>query len=440
MNRIRAREFLSICRYVWCCLAICLMVAGGPVAAKLDDTALTAKERLEVFEKVWNEINYDFYDPTLKGVNWQEVHQRYRPLIEAAKDDAEFYRVLVKLAGEVRDAHTRVIPPALLANLQQQKRAGVGLRIEEIEGKPVVTSVNADSEAARAGIEPGMVVLAIDDRNAIEKLEEVRKTTSPSSSKRLDETRVYAGAFGGPLGATLKLKLERADSSTFDVSLTRQLLAAVPKLTTETLPSGYLYIAFDQFTETIATQLDDVFKKSNNAAGLIVDLRNNSGGSAKGLYAIVPDFYKTTTLFLRTTTRRQLHDSPPPEVFLGKQKADQLYGGPVVILVGPRSGSTAELFAAAMQETKRAVVIGSQSCGCAVGINSQRRLKGGGVLEIGEVLWLTPSGRKIEGDGVVPDRAVIPTIRDLQQKRDPVVEAAEKFLQEQSSTNRTGKH
>lgn len=110
-----------------------------------------------------------------------------------------------------------------------------------------------------------------------------------------------------------------------------------------------------------------------------------------------------------------------------------MHSGPVVILVSSRSASTAELFAAAMQQTKRAVVIGGQSCGCAVGINKQRHLKGGGILEIGEVLWLTPSGRKIEGEGVVPDRLVAPSISDLQKKRDAVIEAAEIVLHELSS-------
>jgi hypothetical protein len=79
-------------------------------------------------------------------------------------------------------------------------------------------------------------------------------TIDPSSSTRLDETRVYAVSFGGAVGTTLKLKLQRADGSTFEASVTRQLVATTPKLTTRLLPSGQAYIAFDQFTLEITTE------------------------------------------------------------------------------------------------------------------------------------------------------------------------------------------
>jgi carboxyl-terminal processing protease len=416
----------------------CVLVTALTRANAQDSQSLTPKDRLEVFEKVWNEINDHYYDPSFKGVNWREVYKLYLPLVEAVKSDSEFYPLLNKMVGELRDAHTRVLPPALLASLQSQKRPSPGFIVEEIEGKPVITSVTDDSDAARAGIEPGMIVLTIDEQPAADKIAAVRKTFGPSSSTRLDDTRAYAASFGGPAGTTLKLKLQRADGSSFEASVTRRLQPTAAKLTARLLPSGHAYTAFNQFTPEVTKEFKEALRNFRNAPGLIIDLRNNNGGSSQALYPFAASFYNAKTLFLRDTTRtgKQLPDSPPLEIFLGEQ-GEQLYSGPVVILVGPRSGSTSELFAAAMQETKRAIVIGRQSCGCAVGINKQRRLKGGGVLEIGEVLWLTPSGRKIEGEGVVPDRLVVPNIGDLQNKRDPVIEAAEKNLQELSSGSAT---
>ena len=411
-------------------LVLAFVLAASCFAAVTRAQSLTPKERAEVFEKVWKEINDNYYDPQFKGIDWQEVHKRYAPLVEAVKSDQEFYALLSKMAGELRDAHTRVLPPALLANLQSQKRPSPGFIVEEIEDKPVITTVTEDSDAARAGVEPGMIVLAIDDQPAADKIAEVRKTTGPSSSKRFDDTRVYAASFGGAPGTTLKLKLQRADGSTFETSVTRQLVTTAGKFTARLLPSGQAYIAFNEFTPDITKEFKEALKNFRSAPGLIIDLRNNNGGSGRALYPLAASFYNSKTLFLRDTTRtgKQLPDSPPLEVFVGEQ-GEQLYAGPVVILVGPRSGSTPELFAAAMQETKRALVIGRQSCGCAVGIDKQRPLKGGGILEIGEVLWMTPSGRKIEGEGVVPDRVVVPSISDLQKKRDVVLEAAEKALQ-----------
>jgi carboxyl-terminal processing protease len=426
-------------------LALSLVLVAGyfiPVtrAVTFDNESLTPKERLEVFEKVWKEINDNYYDPTFKGVNWQEVHNRYLPLVQGVQTDPEFYTLLNKMAGELRDSHTRILPPALLANLQSQKRPGPGFTVEEVEGKPVITSVADDSDAQRAGIESGMIVLSIDEQSVTEKIAEIRKTIAPSSSKRFDETRTYAAIFGGAAGKTLKLKLQRADGSTFETSVTFQLLSTAPKLTTRVLPSGPAYAAFNLFTPDIAKDFKEALRNFQDAPGLIIDLRNNSGGSSQALYPLAASLYNSKILFLRDTNRtgKELHDAPPLEVSIG-EPGKQLYSGPVVILVGPRSGSTAELFAAALQETKRAVVIGSQSCGCAVGINKERRLTGGGILEISEILWLTPSGRKIEGEGVVPDRVVVPGIADLQQKRDPVLATAEKVLQELSNSSTTQK-
>ena len=414
--------------------SILIACSFAPAVRGWDDSSLTPKERQEVFEQVWEELNYNFYDPTFKGVNWKDVHQKYLPQLETVKTDAEFYALLNRMAGELRDAHTRVLAPALLAQLKSQQRPSAGFRVEEVEGKPVVTSVVDDSDAARGGVEPGMIVLTIDGQPAVEKIAQVRKTVAPSSSVRLDETRVYASTFGGPAGTKLTIKLQRADSSTFETTLTRQLMPVAPKLTTRRLSSGATYIAFDQFTTEITKQFKAALP---DARGLIIDLRENSGGSSQALYPLVSSFFNEKTLFLRDTTRNgmPLRDAPPPKVYVGGGES-QLYSGPVVILVGPRSGSSAELFAAGMQEMRGAIVIGSQTCGCAVGINSQRRLKGGAVLEIGEVLWLTPSGKKIEGAGVTPDRVVVPTIADLQKRRDPLIEAAEKVLEEKSLRSR----
>ena len=394
---------------------------------------LSTKDRLEVFEKVWKDINDYYYDPSFKGVNWQQIHQRYLPLVEAVKTDREFYMLMNKMTGELHDAHTRVLSPTLLANLKQQQSVSPGFRADEVEGKPVVTGVILESEAARAGIEPGMIVLTVDGQPVADKIAQVRKAISPSSSDRYDRIRVYASVFAGQLGTALKLGLQRADGSNFEVAVTRKVLSDAPDLTARLLPSGYAYIAFNQFTPEISRELKDNLTKLRAAPGLIIDLRINSGGSNRGLYPIVEDFYNVKTLFLRNTTRTgKPFAELPLEMYLGRE-GGQVYSGPVVILVSPRSGSTTEMFAAGMQETGRAKVVGSQSCGCVVGINKQRELKGGGVLQISEVLWLTPKGRKLEGEGVIPDKTVVATISDLQQKRDPVIAEGEDVLRKMSS-------
>ena len=105
----------------------------------------------------------------------------------------------------------------------------------------------------------------------------------------------------------------------------------------------------------------------------------------------------------------------------------------MTLLVGPRTASASEIFSGGMQEIGRVKVIGTQTCGCVLGITKPREMKGGSVLEISESMWMTPKGRKLEGDGITPDKIVAPTIADLQQKRDAALAEAEKSLQQSKS-------
>jgi len=81
-----------------------------------------------------------------------------------------------------------------------------------------------------------------------------------------------------------------------------------------------------------------------------------------------------------------------------------------------------------MQDSERATLVGSPSCGCVLGITHDRVMKGGGVLEISEILWFSPKDRKLEGQGVIPDRVAVPTIASLGEKRDLVLEEGQKIL------------
>ena len=102
----------------------------------------------------------------------------------------------------------------------------------------------------------------------------------------------------------------------------------------------------------------------------------------------------------------------------------------MAILVSEGSGSAAELFAAGLQEAGRARIVGAQTCGCVLGITKHRVMTGGGALEISEVLWFSPKGRKLEGEGVIPDRVAAPTVASLWEKRDVVLDEAVKMLRE----------
>ena len=412
---------------------------------------LSPKDREEVFEKVWKEIRDHYYDPKFNGVDWNDVHQRYLPLVDTLKNDQEFYVLISQMTSELHDAHTRFSSPQQWKNFQRQQGITVGFSVDDVDGKTVVTSVIPDSNAARAGIEPGMVVLTVDGTPVAERIAEIEKKRLPSSTERATRWFIYNRVFAGPPDTQVKLGLQRDNGTTLEVTITRQLHSAAPELTSHVLPSGNVYIRFDGFQHPITKEFKQALQKFHDAPGLIVDLRRNGGGDLAVLLPIASYFFGKKTLFAKDSTRTGKPLSSyvglfklPLQLYVGRP-GDQIYSGPVAVLVDAHSASSSEVFAAGMQDTQRAKIFGSQSCGCVLGIARPRVMKGGGVLEMSEVLWFSPKGRKLEGTGIIPDQVVVPTMFDLQRGRDAVLAEADKnlvkssVLESQAVTNRDAK-
>ena len=404
---------------------------------------LSPKEREEVFEKVWKEVDEHYYDPEFGGVKWQEVRLRYLPLVKAAKDDAGFYAIVDRMTGELHDAHTRFSSPEQWENHKKHQGVSAGFRAGYVEDKVVVLDVYPDSNAAHAGIEPGMIVTALDGQPMEKRLAEAAPSVLPSSTERVTKLRILGNVFAGSIETPFAASLERANGSPLEVKFARQTLTTEPRVTAAKLSSGFGYVRFDEFHPSLVGDFRKAVEDLRAAPGLILDLRRNRGGVGATLEAMATLFFDSKTLFERRMSRKQVsaserdgHRTEETQVFVGKSGA-QSYSGPVVILVSEYSASATEVFAAGMQDSGRATLVGSQSCGCVLGITHDRVMKGGGVLEISEVLWFSPKNRKLEGEGVIPDKAVVPTIASLREKRDVVLEEGEKTLQELGARKRT---
>jgi carboxyl-terminal processing protease len=407
---------------------------ASPASAPAVKQRLTRKDRKEVFEKIWKEIHDHYYDPSYNGVDWNEVHSRYAPLVEGAQRDQEFYALMSQMTSELHDAHTRFSSPEQWRNFRRQQGVTVGFSVDDVDGQTVVTNVIPGTEAAHSGIEPGMVVLRVDDTPVAQRIAEIQQKRLPSSSERATRWFIYNRVFAGPTDTAVKVALRRADGSEVEVSVRRQIYSEAPQVTTHVLPSGNVYIRFDGFQHPITREFRAALQKFRDAPGLIVDLRRNGGGDLAVLLPIAGYFFGKKTLFAKDSTRTGKPLSSyvglfklPLQLYVGRP-GEQIYSGPLVVLVDAHSASSSEVFAAGMQDTSRAKVIGSQSCGCVLGIAKPRVMKGGGVLEMSEVLWFSPKGRKLEGTGIIPDQLVTPTVFDLQRGRDAVLAAADKSL------------
>jgi carboxyl-terminal processing protease len=407
--------------------------------ARAAEKELSPKDRATVFENVWTNVRDRYYDPEFHGVNWKEVGDRYRPLVEAVKNDQEFYALVNRMTGELHDAHTRFNSPETWQNRQKDLGVSIGFSITERDDAVVVTDVTPDSNAAHGGIELGMLVLTVNEKTIAAQIAEAEKNVLPTSTERATRRRILGAVFKGGTGATYKIGLQRADGTTLNVSVVKQTLPAPPDVRDQLLPSGEAYIRFDGFKDPVAKEFQAALEKYRNAPGVIIDLRHNGGGKFSVLSSIAGYFVNEKTVVAEYLGRPEIDQAEKSgenkahkQMITGKP-GGQIYAGPVVILTTEASASSSEIFSAALQDNGRAKIVGSQTCGCVIGIANNQKMKGGGVLEVSEVLFFSPKGRKLEGDGVIPDTKIVPTIADLQQKRDAALVQAEQLLAEMAT-------
>jgi len=402
---------------------------SSPAAA-----TLPAEDRRRAFDFVWRTINEHYYNAKLNGVDWSAVAERYRPLALEAADDEAYWDTLDKMTGELKDAHTRVESPRRVALRNREESVTLGFTFIPADGKLAVATVNPESDAWWAGVRPGMTLVNIAGETAAVAYERLKSETRLDSTDRSRHMRALRRLITGEPDTRAAFTFERADGSRFDATLTRRRIVARPTETHRVLPSGYGYIRFSEWTLSLTARALDGLDSLKATPGLVIDLRGNPGGAMYAVNQMLERFFPSRTELGRVLTR----DGKPIGLLMGAIEVIKLshvvpgnpdaYKGPVVILVNSGSASGSELFAGAMQAAGRAEVIGQQSCGCLLGFLGYARVPGGAELAYSEVGFVMANGKRIEGEGVIPDVAVPLTFPDLQMNRDRTLEEAQALL------------
>jgi len=397
-------------------------------------TALTAAQRERAFDFVWETIYTRYHDPKFNGVDWRAVGSRYRPLALAAPDDEAFWDVLDRMTGELHDAHTRVESPRRVALRKSDETVTLGFFFEPVEGKLAVATVNAESDAWWAGVRPGMILVAIDGEPAGVVYARLRAGVRRDSTDRATHLQAVRKLVAGATGTRVSFEFERADGTRLDTVLTRRKLSVRSTEMHRVLPSGYGYIRFSRWSLTLAARAASAVEELHDTPGLIIDLRNNPGGAVPAVNMMLARFFTQKTELGHTTTR----SGAPVALLWGAVQIIELnrevsgdphaYQKPVVILVNGQSASGSELFAGSMQAVGRAKVVGEPSCGCLLGFLGYARVPGGADLAYSEVGFVLSNGKRVEGEGVIPDDPVPPTLSDLRLGRDRALEEAQALL------------
>lgn len=294
------------------------------------------------------------------------------------------------------------------------------------------------------GLSVGSEIESIDDEAVAAY---VRQHVAPFQSASTEQdlkVRKYGYALlAGPSTRSLTLSLRQPDGSLQTIEVGRSGYNDVEwpeSFQRRQLDGGIEYLSLDSFADGRALEaFDAAWPAIQQASGLILDLRNNGGGSSWPGYRILAHLIDEPVVPAASWTRRndsvrqaasasvQFH---PLSVRPIEPIAEDNYAGPIVLLTGPRTFSAAEDMAMAFAVSQRGVIIGQTTAG-STGQPLMFHLPGGGMARICAKRDTWPDGSPLVGVGVAPDIDVAPSVSDIQAGRDPVMEAAMKWIQEQ---------
>ena len=283
------------------------------------------------------------------------------------------------------DPHSAYLTPDLYRELQVDTKGsfgGLGIEITNRNGLLTVVSPIDGTPAYRSGIKAGDQILKIDG-------EFTKDMTLVDAVKRMR----------GPKDTKVTLTLRRENvADIFDVTLTREIIK-IQSVKSKTLEKGFGYVRVTQFQERTDDDLERALKqlgKEGNLQGLVLDLRNDPGGLLTQAVKI-SDVFLDSGLIVYTDGRLE---NQSQKYFAHKQGTYSDF--PMVVLVNAGSASASEIVAGALQDHKRALILGTQTFGKG-SVQTILPLDDTSALRLTTARYYTPNGRSIQATGIVPD-------------------------------------
>lgn len=412
-------------------LLITLILAAAPVLAfQGARRESTMEARREAFDVVWRTVKEKHFDPTLGGLDWDRVRERYAPRVESTKSDSEFYALLQQMLGELRQSHFSIIPPEAVIEeaASEPSSGGIGIDLRIIDSQAVLTRVDPASAAHRAGLRTGFVIKQIDQTLAEKFTSRVSQAAESQAMIRLIATRALMSRIEGKTDTSVQLVYLDENNRQREAVIRREPLGGemsqpfgnFPAQRTffeaRRLDGGVGYIRFNIFVMIQLEKVRAAIRSMHDAPGIIIDLRGNPGGIGAMANAIAA-MTETRQTSLGTMKMRAGHVNfavfPQKDPFTGK----------VVIVIDGGSASTSEVMAAGMQEIGRATVVGERSAGAALP-SIFTKLPTGALFQFAIGDFRTPKGTLVEGRGVIPDVEAKLSRRELLRGRDSQLDAA----------------
>ncbi len=326
-------------------------------------------------------------------------------------DEAKLIEAAINGMLASLDPHSSYMDAKAFKDMQVQTKGefgGLGIEVTQEDGLIKVVTPIDDTPAAKAGILSGDVITAIDD--------------TPTQGLTLDQA---VEKMRGAINSPVKLKVVRGPKKEAkDFTIVRELIR-VQSVRSHVEDGDIGYIRVTQFTEQTADGLKAAMEKlktevpADKFKGYILDLRNNPGGLLDQSIDVVNSFIDRGEI---VSTRGRTPDET--QRFDARPGGDLSGGKPLVVLINGGSASASEIVAGALQDHKRATLIGSRSFGKG-SVQTIMPLGQEGALRLTTARYYTPSGRSIQAKGIEPDYKVLEDVPDdLKGKDDMKGEAS----------------
>jgi carboxyl-terminal processing protease len=364
--------------------AVAGVVVTWQISATAQQSATLPLDELRLFSTVFGSIKRDYVEPM---------------------EDKKLITDAVKGMVSSLDPHSAFLDAKDFSEMREQtqgKFAGLGIEISSEDGLVKVMNPIEDTPAAKAGLQAGDLITRLDDK--------------PVRGMSLDQAvRKMRGEPGTKITLTI---FRKSEDRTFPVTITRAEIK-VQSVKAKVLENDLLWVRITSFQERtvpdLAKKLTEAYASNPNLRGVILDLRNNGGGILQGAVGVSAAFLPADSVVVSTKGQspnsQQIFKASPDNYRLS-ESVDPLGNLPeifkkipLVVLTNAFSASASEIVSGALQDYKRATIMGKTTFGKG-SVQTVREISADTALKITTAYYYTPNGRSIQAYGIKPDIAV----------------------------------
>lgn len=333
--------------------------------ATITETGLLPLQELRTFTQVFDQIR--------------------KAYVEEIDDKTLLENAIIGMLAEL-DPHSTYLDHTAFDSLQEHSTGefgGLGMEVGMEDGLVKVITPIDDTPAHKAGVKAGDLILKLDDQFV-------------QGMNLQDAIELMRGATGEPILLTIA---REGEDKPLEIEVIRDIIK-VKSVRSSVLEESYGYVRISQFQEHTGIQfveaLESLKEEAKPLQGLVIDLRNNPGGILGASIEVADALLDKGKIVLtkgRLNTSNGHHDAMPGDI---------LGGLPVVVIINGGSASASEIVAGALQDNKRAIIIGTSSFGKG-SVQTVLPISEGRGIKLTTARYYTPSGRSIQAEGIVPD-------------------------------------